>query len=178
MPESGKSARNAKSKTGSAVPPMAATESDVTGNEARIDALLGEIEAIQDKLAQIPALQAALKEVTARLDIKAGQAKPTETVPEAQGRARDRWPVFLFEWRKSRGETLVSIALMVGLSKSQLSRIENGLQPYTQKVIEGYAEVLGCHPADLFSPPPPSVKAASARARPPRSKNRTAVTVE
>src|SRR3990167_11187535 len=37
-----------------------------------------------------------------------------------------------------------------GFSKASLSRIENGLQPYTQETLEALAWALGCKPADLL----------------------------
>jgi hypothetical protein len=37
---------------------------------------------------------------------------------------------------------------------ARVSRVENGITPYTQDVLETYARVLGCTVADLVSRPP------------------------
>lgn len=65
-----------------------------------------------------------------------------------------RYPVYLLEWRMSRGKRLDEVADACGLSKSQISRVENGLQTYTQRILEGYADCLDCLPSDLISHPP------------------------
>lgn len=38
-------------------------------------------------------------------------------------------------------------------SKSSLSRLENGLQPYSQPILEAVGLALGKEPADLLRPP-------------------------
>lgn len=38
----------------------------------------------------------------------------------------------------------------MGTTKASLSRIERGLQPYSQPLLEALAEALGCEPADLL----------------------------
>lgn len=40
------------------------------------------------------------------------------------------------------------------LSPAHMSRVETGLRQYTQEILEAYAEILGCTPADLISRPP------------------------
>jgi len=61
---------------------------------------------------------------------------------------------YMREWRKSRGLTLDQMVGLIGLSKGSLSRIEAGLTPYYQDVIEVYADALGCTPCDLISRAP------------------------
>lgn len=39
-------------------------------------------------------------------------------------------------------------------SKSSLSRIENGIQPYSQPILEAAAWALNCEPGDLLKPIP------------------------
>ena len=58
--------------------------------------------------------------------------------------------VFIREWRKHRGLTLVQLANRVGVSQPTVSRIERGEQPYSQPILEAFADALGCEPADLI----------------------------
>lgn len=58
--------------------------------------------------------------------------------------------VFIREWRKYRGLTLVQLAHRVGVSQPTVSRIERGEQPYSQPILEAFAEALGCEPSDLI----------------------------
>lgn len=64
---------------------------------------------------------------------------------------------FLKEWRKACGLTLEKVAPEMGLKHSQLSRIENGLQPYNQLVLEVAARLYDTTTWDLLNrrPPPP-----------------------
>jgi len=57
---------------------------------------------------------------------------------------------FLREWRKHRGRSLEDVAPRMGISNAQLSRIERGLQPYSQRVLEVAAEVYGTTVPDLL----------------------------
>lgn len=61
---------------------------------------------------------------------------------------------FMAQWREARGYTQIKMSELVGLSPPSISRIEKGITPYYQDVIEVYAEILGCTPADLISRPP------------------------
>lgn len=58
--------------------------------------------------------------------------------------------VFIREWRKYRGLTLVQLAQRVGVSQPTVSRIERGEQPYSQPILEAFADALGCEPSDLI----------------------------
>lgn len=58
--------------------------------------------------------------------------------------------VFIREWRKYRGLTLVQLAHRVGVSQPTVSRIERGEQPYSQPILDAFAEALGCEPSDLI----------------------------
>lgn len=58
--------------------------------------------------------------------------------------------VFIREWRKYRGLTLVQLAERVGVSQPTVSRIERGEQPYSQPILEAFADALGCEPSDLI----------------------------
>lgn len=66
---------------------------------------------------------------------------------------------FIRERRKAENKSLDQmVALMEelvdGISKSTLSRIETGNQPYSQPILEALAFCLGCEPGDLLRPPP------------------------
>jgi transcriptional regulator with XRE-family HTH domain len=61
---------------------------------------------------------------------------------------------FLRHWREHRGFSQDQLADAIGISKASVSRVENGITPYTQDVVEAYARVLGCTVADLVSRPP------------------------
>lgn len=67
-----------------------------------------------------------------------------------------RRKTFIRQWRKVRGLTLLQMAdrlkteLDLEISDGQLSRIERGDQPYSQDLLEAFAAVLRCDPADLL----------------------------
>ncbi len=67
-----------------------------------------------------------------------------------------RRPTFIRAWRKHRDLTLskfaerLSVELEMDISDGQLSRIERGQTPYSQDVLEAFAQVLRCEPADLI----------------------------
>jgi transcriptional regulator with XRE-family HTH domain len=63
-------------------------------------------------------------------------------------------PHFLRYWREHRGLSQDQVADAIGISKASVSRVENGITPYTQDVLESYARVLECTVADLVSRPP------------------------
>lgn len=58
---------------------------------------------------------------------------------------------FLHEWRDSADMTLEVAAAEMGLSHSQLSRIERGHSPYSQRILEAAAKLYGCTPSDLLT---------------------------
>lgn len=59
-------------------------------------------------------------------------------------------PTFLRQWRKSKGKTLEAIAEHLHMTHGQLSRIERGLQPYNQELLERLADLYMCDPVDLL----------------------------
>lgn len=63
-----------------------------------------------------------------------------------------RW--FLRAWRKDRRLTLDQLAARVDSTGATISRLERGLQPYSQPLLEALAEALNCQPADLIMRPP------------------------
>lgn len=54
------------------------------------------------------------------------------------------------QWREHRGLTLEQLADRIGTTHASLSRIERGLQPYTQPMLEAIAEALQTDPASLI----------------------------
>jgi transcriptional regulator with XRE-family HTH domain len=59
-------------------------------------------------------------------------------------------PTFIRQWREHRGLSLERLAGRLSTTKASLSRIERGLQPYSQPILEALAEALTCAPADLL----------------------------
>jgi len=62
-------------------------------------------------------------------------------------------PHFIREWRKAKGLTLEVVADALKTTHASLSRIERGLQPYSQPMLQGLADLLSVDPADLLGPP-------------------------
>jgi DNA-binding Xre family transcriptional regulator len=61
---------------------------------------------------------------------------------------------FMWHWRKKRGKTQEDMAEILGMTHGQLSKIENGKQPYNQHILETYAKVLECTVVDLLTRQP------------------------
>lgn len=59
-------------------------------------------------------------------------------------------PTFIRQWRKHRGYTVEHLAGMIEITGASLSRIERGLQPYNQELLERVAEALTVEPASLL----------------------------
>lgn len=57
---------------------------------------------------------------------------------------------FIRDWRKHRNLTIERLADRLTLTAASLSRIERGLQPYSQPILEALADALRCSPADLL----------------------------
>ena len=57
---------------------------------------------------------------------------------------------FIRAWRKHRHLSLEKLSARVGTTHGSLSRVERGLQPYNQNLLESLATELGCTPADLL----------------------------
>lgn len=57
---------------------------------------------------------------------------------------------FIREWRKFRGLTQQRLADQLGLTHGNLSRIERGLRPYNQVLLEALAAALRTDPASLL----------------------------
>lgn len=59
-------------------------------------------------------------------------------------------PTLLREWRRHRGHTLERLAESMGITHATLSRVERGLLPYNQEILEQAARALACAPVDLL----------------------------
>jgi transcriptional regulator with XRE-family HTH domain len=59
-------------------------------------------------------------------------------------------PTFIRQWRAHRGHTLEHLAGMVGTTHATLSRVERGLHPYNQEMLELLADALRTDPASLI----------------------------
>lgn len=57
---------------------------------------------------------------------------------------------FIREWREHRKLTQDQLAERLETSKTSISRIETGKQPYTQDTLDRLAWALRCSPADLL----------------------------
>lgn len=57
---------------------------------------------------------------------------------------------FIREWRLAKSLTQEQLAERIGITKSYLSKIENGKKRYDQPFLEAAAEALSCEPADLI----------------------------
>lgn len=70
--------------------------------------------------------------------------------------------IYFRQWRKHRGftqdEVLNRLAVfedpLIPKTNASLSRIENGKQIYTQRILEALAEVYDCEPSELLSRDP------------------------
>lgn len=60
---------------------------------------------------------------------------------------------YMKEWREHRRLTLDQMADALGTSKTTVWEVENG-RPYSQDLLEEWARVVRCAPAQLLSGPP------------------------
>jgi len=61
---------------------------------------------------------------------------------------------FLRHWREDRGLSQDQVAEAIGISKASVSRVENGITPYTQDVLEAYAVPAPGSPSKLLTREP------------------------
>lgn len=69
----------------------------------------------------------------------------------------ERGKTYLREWRKHKGMSLEQASAAVGISHTTLGRIERGLVPYNQDLIENLALLYGVDPAELLRTDPERV---------------------
>ncbi|QNQ62493.1 helix-turn-helix transcriptional regulator [Brucella sp. 6810] len=63
---------------------------------------------------------------------------------------------YLTEWREFRGLNQSQAAEAANVSRTLLSKMENGHSPYLQQHIEALANLYGCSPAELIGRDPKS----------------------
>jgi transcriptional regulator with XRE-family HTH domain len=85
--------------------------------------------------------------------------------------------IYLRQWRKLRKLTLVRLAEAVGTTHATLSRLEKGLQPYGQDLLERLAEALETNPASLimYDPHDPDIWTVWDKANPEQRKQIVAI---
>jgi len=66
-----------------------------------------------------------------------------------KGEPRFKVP-FIRAWRESKGMSLETLASRVPMDKGNLSKVERGLLPYNQEMLERIADVLQTDPATLI----------------------------
>lgn len=71
-----------------------------------------------------------------------------------QPKPRQLRRTFLREWRQFRNLTQEQAADRIGLDHSTLGRIERGLVPYSQGMLEAAAEAYRCEPWQLLNVDP------------------------
>jgi transcriptional regulator with XRE-family HTH domain len=59
-------------------------------------------------------------------------------------------PTFIRQWRQHRGYSLDQLAERVPMDKGNLSKVERGLLPYNQDLLERLADALQTDPASLL----------------------------
>lgn len=59
-------------------------------------------------------------------------------------------PTFIKAWRIHRGLSQEKLAERIGMSKGNISQLENGHIPYGQETLEKIALALNCAPSDLL----------------------------
>jgi len=62
--------------------------------------------------------------------------------------------IFLQQWRKYRGLTQEQLAERVGMSKGNISQLEQGVQGYSQEGLEALADALQCEPGQILNVDP------------------------
>jgi transcriptional regulator with XRE-family HTH domain len=66
---------------------------------------------------------------------------------------------FIRQWRTHRGYSLDQLAQRVPMDKSNLSKVERGILPYNQDLLERLAEALMTDPASLLMRDPSNADA-------------------
>lgn len=59
-------------------------------------------------------------------------------------------PTFIREWRKSKDMSLEQLAARIPMDKGNLSKVERGILPYNQEMLERIADALSTDPASLL----------------------------
>jgi transcriptional regulator with XRE-family HTH domain len=59
-------------------------------------------------------------------------------------------PTFIRAWRQSKNMSLEQLAARIPMDKGNLSKVERGILPYNQEMLERIADALGTDPASLL----------------------------
>jgi transcriptional regulator with XRE-family HTH domain len=59
-------------------------------------------------------------------------------------------PTFIRSWRTSKNMSLEQLAARIPMDKGNLSKVERGILPYNQEMLERIADALGTDPASLL----------------------------
>lgn len=68
--------------------------------------------------------------------------------------AKTRRRIFLRQWRDHRGLTQETLAERVGMSVSNISQLERGLQGYSDEGLSALADALQCEPGQILNVDP------------------------
>lgn len=63
-------------------------------------------------------------------------------------------PPYIRQWRQAKGFSLEHVAHNVPMDKGNLSKVERGLLPYNQEMLERLGEILGTEAGNLISRDP------------------------
>lgn len=74
-------------------------------------------------------------------------AMPRGALPKGQPRFK---LTFIRQWREKEGLSLDALAARVPMDKGNLSKVERGLLPYNQEMLERLADALHTDPASLL----------------------------
>jgi len=87
-------------------------------------------------------------------------AKKVKTAKKRRpGRRRVTYrPTFLRHWRAHRDMSLYELANLVGSTHATLSRLERGIHPYSQQLLEKLAEALDTDVSAILMYPPEGVE--------------------
>lgn len=74
--------------------------------------------------------------------------------PTPRNKPRIYRRTFIRQWREERDKTLEYLADKIGITHASLSRIERGLQPYSQAILEAIASELSTDVPSLLTRDP------------------------
>lgn len=80
-------------------------------------------------------------------------------MPSIKKPARQRQKTYFAEWRKFRGYSQEKVAEMMGMSRENYNKLENGKISYTQDSIELAAEAFNCEVGELLMRDPTNSQA-------------------
>lgn len=91
--------------------------------------------------------------VTARALPQIGQQRAMERTAKPKSVPRFKVP-YIRQWRTLKDMSLEALADRVPMDKGNLSKVERGLLPYNQEMLERIGDVLGTDPGNLINRDP------------------------